>query len=39
METIIVDEHKISVTGITDDDYFSLTDMAKLKILRILFCH
>jgi hypothetical protein len=31
METIIVDEHKISVTGITDDDYFSLTDMAKLK--------
>lgn len=31
MEKIIVDNKEISITGISDDDYLSLTDIAKLK--------
>lgn len=31
MKEIIVKEAKIKITGINDDDFISLTDIAKIK--------
>ena len=34
MDKIVVKEKEISITGSSDDDYISLTDIAKFKNAR-----